>query len=67
MDINKHYLNATDVAQYMGVSVPTAYKVMQQLNKQLKKDGYIVVSGRVPATYFIEKTYGNGGEYGRER
>lgn len=61
-----YYLNATDVATYMGISIPTAYKIMQKLNKELSKNGYVTVAGRVPKTFFLEKTYG-GISHGVER
>ena len=58
MENKKYYMNAEEVASYIGVSVPTAYKVMQKLNSELKSKGYITISGRVPKTYFLERTYG---------
>ncbi len=32
---NKRFLTANDVAEYMGVSVPTAYKIIRRLNDKL--------------------------------
>ena len=58
---NKRFLNATDVAQYMGISVPMAYKIIRRLNDELVDAGYIIVSGRVSRSYFEKKIYGGLG------
>ena len=29
---NKRFLNVNDVADYLGISVPTAYKIIRRLN-----------------------------------
>ncbi|MBM6926389.1 helix-turn-helix domain-containing protein [Pseudoflavonifractor phocaeensis] len=55
---NKRFLNADDVAQYLNVSVPTAYKIIRRLNQELSAMGYLVVAGRVSRTYFEQKVYG---------
>lgn len=55
---NKCYLTAADVAEYMGISVPMAYKIIRRLNAELSAGGYIVVSGRVSRPYFEKKIYG---------
>ncbi len=55
---NKSYLRAEDVAEYMDVSVPMAYKIIRRLNNELVSQGYIVVAGRVSRRYFEQKIYG---------
>lgn len=55
---NKKFLTAADVAQYMGISVPMAYKIIRRLNDELAAAGYIIVSGRVSRMYFEKKIYG---------
>ena len=55
---NKKFLNASDVAEYMGVSVPKAYKIIRSLNDELVAQGYLVVAGRVSRRYFERKIYG---------
>ena len=55
---NKRYLNADDVAQYMEISVPMAYKIIRKLNNELLAQGYLVVAGRVSRRYFEQKVYG---------
>lgn len=56
--LEKNFLDVNDVANYMGISIPTAYKVIRQLNDQLKKLGYITIAGRVSKKYFEEKVFG---------
>lgn len=53
---DKMYMNAEEVAEAMGISVAFAYKIMRELNAELKQKGYIVVSGRVNRQYFLERT-----------
>lgn len=55
---NKRFLNVNDVADYLGISVPTAYKIIRRLNDELSKMGYLTVSGRVSKIYFEQKVYG---------
>lgn len=56
---NKRFLRAEDVAEYMDISVPMAYKIIRELNKELSDKGYIVVAGRISRAYFEEKIYGS--------
>lgn len=58
MENKKQFLNVNDVAAYMGVSLPMAYKIIHHLNDELASQGYITVAGRVSRVYFEEKTYG---------
>ena len=60
MDNNKKYLRAADVAEMMQVSIPKAYSLMRICNEELKKKGYLVVSGRVSRQYFEERTMYGG-------
>lgn len=55
---NKRFLNAQDVAQFMGISVPMAYKIIRRLNDELVAAGYLIVAGRISRTYFEQKVYG---------
>lgn len=51
-------MNAESVADFMDISVPTAYKLIRKLNMELKDQGYIIISGKVPTKYFLKKFYG---------
>ena len=55
---NKRFLDASDVAEFMGISVPMAYKIIRRLNDELSSQGYITVSGKVSRCYFEQKVYG---------
>lgn len=63
---DKLYLNAEEVAETMGISVAFAYKIMRELNAELKQKGYIVVSGRVNKQYFLERTCYGTPQNGKE-
>lgn len=52
---NKVFMNVEEVAIELGVSKSYAYKVVKQLNQDLKKQGYLTVAGRVNAQYFHTK------------
>lgn len=53
----KRFMSAAEVAEYLGVSVPMAYKIIQRLNTELKSRGFITIAGRVSRAYFEEKIY----------
>ncbi|ANU46048.1 LysR family transcriptional regulator [Enterocloster clostridioformis] len=52
------FIRAEDVAQELNVSKPYAYKLIRQLNEELRAKGYITISGRVNRQYFYERLYG---------
>ena len=52
---NKTFMSVQEVADELGVSKSYAYKVVKQLNEELRKLGYLTVSGRVNAQYFHKK------------
>ena len=52
------FLKADEVAGILGISKAHAYKIMQELNEELAKKGYITIAGRVSRRYFNEKVYG---------
>ena len=55
---NKKFLNASDVSQFMEISIPMAYKIIRQLNSELNAQGYLTVAGRVSRVYFSQKVFG---------
>ena len=57
----KRFLNANDVSEYMGISMPMAYKIIRSLNEELKAQGYITIAGKVSRAYFERKVYGAEG------
>ena len=58
MTTNKHFLNASDVSEYMDISIPMAYKIIHKLNDELKAQGFITVSGKINRRYFEQKVNG---------
>lgn len=55
---NKNYLDAEAVAEFMGTSIPTAYKIIRRLNSELKESGYVTIAGKVNKQYFETKVFG---------
>lgn len=49
------FMKVQDVADELGISKPYAYKIVQQLNEELKAQGFITISGRVNKQYFLER------------
>lgn len=49
------FMKVQDVADELGISKSYAYKIVQQLNEELKAQGYITISGRVNKQYFLER------------
>lgn len=54
----KMFMRVDEVAEALGVSQPYAYKLIRQLNGELKKKGCITIGGRIDRKYFFEKFYG---------
>ena len=52
------FIRADEVAQELDVSKPRAYKLIRQLNDELKAKGFITIAGRVNRQYFNERLYG---------
>ena len=55
---NQIFMRVNEVAEELGVSVPYAYKLIRQLNEELKSKGFITISGRINREYFNERLYG---------
>lgn len=56
------FMKVNDVAKELGISASHAYKIMQQLNRELKEKGYMTIAGRVNRKYFMEKFCYSGTE-----
>jgi Mn-dependent DtxR family transcriptional regulator len=65
---NNIFMRVEEVAAELGISKPHAYKVVRQLNTELKDKGYLTVAGRISKKYFMERIcYGEKerkGQYG---
>ena len=55
--MENRFIRAEEVADELGVSKPYAYKLIRQLNEELKDKGFITIAGRV-RQYFNERLYG---------
>ena len=56
--MEKLFLNAEEVAEIMDISTAYAYKVIQRMNKELAKRGFITMQGRIDRKYFFDQFYG---------
>ena len=52
------FIRVDEVAKELDVSKPYAYKLIRQLNEELKAKGFITIAGRVNRQYFNERLYG---------
>jgi len=52
------YVDVKEIMQTLGVSRGKAYQIIQQLNEELKTQGYIIIVGKCSRRYFNEKFYG---------
>lgn len=53
----KLFLTAADVAKILRTSEATAYRIIRDLNEELKKKGKIILPGKISRRYFEEKIY----------
>lgn len=53
----KQFLTAVDVAKILRTSEATAYRIIRDLNEELKKKGKIILPGKISRRYFEEKIY----------
>ena len=60
--MEKRFLRAEDVAKELDISTAYAYKVIRQLNDELKEKGFLTISGRVNRDYFFKRMYEAGKE-----
>ena len=57
--MNKNlFIKVDEMINELQVSKPYAYKLMREMNDELKKKGFMTISGRVSRQYFEEKFYG---------
>ena len=50
------FMRVEEVAEELGISKSYAYKIVQNLNAELKAQGFLTISGRINKQYFLEKT-----------
>lgn len=52
--MNNQMLRVADVAKELDVSESYAYKIIRQLNRELKEKGFLTIAGRINRQYFNE-------------
>ena len=55
---SNYMMSAEDIARELGVSKGKAYKLIRDLNQELVKNGFVVISGKLPRAYWEKKFYG---------
>ena len=55
--MDNRFIRAEEVAAELDVSKPYAYKLIRQLNEELKAKGFLTIAGRVNRQYFNERFY----------
>lgn len=55
---NKNFITPQELAMELGVSKSHAYKIMRELNTELKEKGFMTIAGKLSRLYFEEKFYG---------
>ncbi len=55
---SKLYLTAKELAGLIGISEGYAYRIIRQLNQELKENGFLIVAGKLPRKYFEKRWYG---------
>ena len=54
----KMFMKVEEVAEVLEVSIPFAYKLIREMNEELKKKGCITLAGRIDRKFFYEHFYG---------
>lgn len=53
--VETRYVRASEVAEILDVSKAKAYKLIAEMNNELKSQNIIVISGRVPRKYLMKR------------
>ena len=57
--MNKNlFIRVDEMVNELQISKPYAYKLMREMNDELKKKGFMTIAGQVSRQYFEEKFYG---------
>ena len=55
--MEKKFYFVEDIIKMLNVSKATAYRIIHNLNEELKSAGYITIAGRVPVSFFEKRFY----------
>lgn len=58
--MREKYVDANELVQTLGICKSKAYAIIRKLNRELEKQGYIIIAGKCPRKYLEEKYYGYG-------
>lgn len=53
--LETRYVRASEVAEMLDVSKAKAYKLIAEMNDELRSQNIIVINGRVPRKYLMKK------------
>ena len=56
---NPGILRVANVMELLGVGKSTAYRLMRELNAELRAKGYKVFAGRIPRSYLMKRCFGD--------
>ena len=56
------FIDTKEIMELTGLSKAAAYKLIQQLNEELARKGYMTIRGRVIYPYFYERFFGKDGD-----
>lgn len=54
---NNLFIHASEVSERLSVSRAYGYRIVKQLNEELKEQGYLTIDGRTSRRFFDEKFY----------
>ena len=58
MENTTTFITASEIQKVLEVSESKAYRILRSLNSELKKEGFLVLPGKVSRQYFNERFYG---------
>ena len=61
---NRIFMTVDEVCEELGVSEAYAYRLMREMNDELKAAGFYTIQGRVDRKFFHEKFYGTSLQVG---
>ena len=50
------FITVAEAADMLGISKSHAYKIVRDLNRDMKAMGYLTIAGRINKSCFLEKT-----------
>ena len=51
------FMRADEVAKELGISKSFAYKLIRQMNQELREHEFLTIAGRINQDYFRERLY----------